>query len=79
MLVCFCLFESTKNLAAEREKLYDVMKREISELQDITNLKQVNKDLGNYVEALEERESLQCQEKKDNKMGVNNKVGSFTF
>ena len=59
------------DLAAEKEKLYDDMIREINELQEeITDLKQVNKDLADYVEALEKSASLQCQGKKYNQLGT---------
>lgn len=45
-----------KNLAAEKEKLHDDMIREINELQEeITDLRQVNKHLADYVEAIEKR------------------------
>ena len=52
------------DLAAEKEKLHDDMIREINELQEeITDLRQVNKDLADYVEAIEKSKSLQCQGK----------------
>lgn len=52
------------DLAAEKEKLHDDMIREINELQEeITDLRQVNKDLADYVEAIKKRKSLQCQGK----------------
>ena len=49
-------------MAAEKEKLDDDMIREINKLQEeITDLRQVNKGLADYVEAIEKSESLQCQ------------------
>ena len=68
------------NLAAEKEKLHDDMIREINELQEkITDLRQVNKDLADYLEATEKSESLQCQGKNIISFELNNKVGSFAF
>lgn len=53
------------------KKLYDEMKNEINKLgEEITDLKQVNKDLAEYVEALERKESLKCQGKKLDQLGT---------
>ncbi|KAJ7327833.1 hypothetical protein OS493_026112 [Desmophyllum pertusum] len=53
------------DLENEKKKLYDNMKNEINKLgEEITDLKQVNKDLAEYVETLERKESLKCQGRK---------------
>ena len=49
----------------EKKELYDNMKNEINKLgEEITDMKKVNKDLAEYVETLERKESLQCQGRK---------------
>ena len=53
------------NLEKEKKYLYEEMMAEISRLEEeIHDLKEVNKDLADHVEALEKRDSnLQCQGK----------------
>lgn len=53
----------------EKEKLYEEMRKEINKLEEeITDLKQVNRELADYVEALEE-ESLKCKGRKISDVG----------
>ena len=50
------------------------MKKEINKLEgEITNLTDVNKDLVDYIEALEQKESLKCQGKKVTEVGTKQK------
>ena len=59
------------DLENEKEKLYDEMKNEINKLgEKITDLKHANKDLAAYVEALEQKKTLKCKEKKLNQIGA---------
>ncbi|KAL9977503.1 hypothetical protein ACROYT_G014911 [Oculina patagonica] len=59
------------DLEAEKEKLYEQLKKEIHlKDQEITDLTQVIKDLVNYVEFLERRETLKCQGKKFHELGA---------
>ena len=54
----------------EKEKLYEEMRKEINKLEEeITDLKQVNRELADYVEALEEKESLKCKGRKISDVG----------
>ena len=53
--------------------MYEEMK-EINKLEEeITDLTDVNKELADYTEALEQRESLNCQGKKVTEVGINQK------
>ena len=61
------------DLANEKKKLYEEMKKEINKQEEITNLTDVNKDLVDYIEALEQRESLKCQGKKVSEVGTKQK------
>ena len=68
------------DLAAEKERLYDDMIEEINELQvEMKDLKQVNKDLADYVEALEKRESLKCNGKKYHQLGTKQQGRKLRF
>ena len=50
------------------------MKKEINKLEEeITDLTDVNKELADYIEALEQRESLKCQRKKVTEVGTKQK------
>ena len=62
------------DLANEKKKLFEEMKKEINKQEEeITNLTDVNKDLVDYIEALEQRESLKCQGKKVTEVGTKQK------
>ena len=61
-------------LANEKKKMYEEMKKEINKLEEeITDLTDVNKELADYIEALEQRESLKCQGKKVTEVGTKQK------
>ena len=63
------------DLENEKKKIYNEMKNEINKLEEeITNLKYVNKDLAEYVEALEKKESLKFQGGKLNQIGNKQKL-----
>ena len=62
------------DLANEKKKMYEEMKKEINKLEEeITDLTDVNKELVDYSEALEQRESLKCQGKKMTEVGTKQK------
>jgi hypothetical protein len=58
------------DLAEESKTLYEDMIKEVKNLEEeITDLNETNKDLREYVEVLERKESLQCQGKSINNLG----------
>ena len=69
------------NLEKEKKYLNEEMMPEISRLkEEIHDLKEVNTDLADYVEALEKRDSnLQCQGKKINEVGNKQKGRKVDF
>lgn len=64
------------DLAAEKEQLYNDMLKEINVMkEEITDLKQVNKELAEYIEMLEKDSSLRCigHGKKHHELGAKQK------
>ena len=62
------------DLANEKKKMYEEMKKEINKLEEeITDLTDVNRELVDYIEALEQKESLKCQGKKVTEVGTKQK------
>ena len=62
------------NLAEEKTILYEDMMKEGTELErEITDLKETNKALKDYVEILEHKDSLKCKEKTINDLGTKQK------
>lgn len=60
-----------KDLKTEKEKLYEDMNKEITELhEEIMDLQNVNKDLADYVEILEKNNSIKCQGEKIHELGA---------
>ena len=60
------------HLENEKKKMYEEMKKEINKLEEeITDLGNVNRELLDYIETLEQKESLKCQRKNKNKRGGN--------
>lgn len=54
--------------------MYEDMMKEVNNLEmEITDLKEANKDLRDYVEILERNEALKCQEKSVNDLGTKQK------
>ncbi len=58
------------DLEKEKNDLYEEMIKEVNRLEEeITDLKQVNKELADYVDTLEKKEFLNCNSKKINEVG----------
>lgn len=62
------------NLAEEKKTLYEDMMKEVNNLEkEVTDLKEANKALRDYVEILEHEEALKCQGKTINDLGTKQK------
>ena len=62
------------NIVEEKKILYEDMMKEVNSLEmEITDLKEANKDLRDYVEILKRNEALKCQGKSVNDLGTKQK------
>ena len=66
--------ERYTDLENEKKRIYDEMKIEVHKLvEEISDLQQVNKELAEYIEIIEEKESLKCTGKPFHELGSKQK------